>query len=674
LQRLAREGSIYVSEAVRQQAEGFFRFNDTGACTVPGLAQPVRVYECTGVGQVTSRLAAALRRRVSQFVGREGEMALLHTLWTKACHGQGQVACLFGEAGIGKSRLAFEARDTLTGGRLLEAQTLSYGQQTPYHAIVPLVRALLAVSGDAAPHEQRQQLRTRLEAMHPALASDEPLLAHLLGLPVEPDQLPASSPEEHRRRLQQACLQVLGHQATGMPLCLCIEDLHWLDPSSQEVLDTLVTSLARLPILLLGTARPGFRHTWADHTYFHQLTIEPLTDEHTDALIRDFFRPYDASTALKALIRERTEGNPFFVEELLRTLQEQELVALQDEVYALKAGAHVEIPASIQGVVAARIDRLSAEAKWCLQAAAVIGREVPFPLLHALTDLPEDALHRHLEQLRTAEFLYETRFFPDHAYTFKHALTHEVAYESLLRERRRTLHARIVGIIEALDAERRIDQIERLAYHALWGEVWDKAVTYSRQAGVQAAMRSANREAVAGFEQALAALRRLPDTRETRAQAIDLRFDLRNTLLLLGEHEKIFDYMREAEVLARSLDDNHRHAQVSAYLCTYFFTAGNYDHAIASGEHALAITTALGDFPLHVDLNFRLGQVYHAIGAYHRAMTCLRRNVESLTGELLYTRFGQGFLVSVFSRAWLVWCLAEVGEFDEGLMRGEEGI
>ena len=305
----------------------------------------------------------------------------------------------------------------------------------------------------------------------------------------------------------------------------------------------------RLPILLLGTARPGFRHTWADHTYFHRLTIEPLADEHTDALIRDSFRPYDASAALKALIHERTEGNPFFVEELLHTLQEQELVALQDEMYVLKAGAHGD-PASVQGVVAARIDRLPPAAKWCLQAAAVIGREVPFSLLHALADLPEDVLHRSLEQLRTAEFLYETRFFPDHAYTFKHALTHEVAYESLLRERRRTLHARIVEIIEALDADRRTTRSSDSPI-ALRGEVWDKAVTYFRQAGVQAATRSANREAVAGFEQALVALQHLPDTRETRAQAIDLRFDLRNTLLLLGEHERIFDYMREAEALAK---------------------------------------------------------------------------------------------------------------------------
>jgi tetratricopeptide (TPR) repeat protein len=187
-------------------------------------------------------------------------------------------------------------------------------------------------------------------------------------------------------------------------------------------------------------------------------------------------------------------------------------------------------------------------------------------------------------------------------------------------------------------------------------------------------MRSANREAVAGFEQALVALQHLPDTRETRVQAVDLRFDLRNTLLLLGEHERIFAYMREAEALARALDDDSRHARVSAYLCTYLFTAGDYDQALAAGEHALAIVATLADFPLHVEMNFRLGQVYHAIGEYPRSMNFLRRNVESLTGELLYERFGHGYVISVFSRAWLGWCLAEVGEFGEGLTLGEEGL
>jgi tetratricopeptide (TPR) repeat protein len=342
-------------------------------------------------------------------------------------------------------------------------------------------------------------------------------------------------------------------------------------------------------------------------------------------------------------------------------------------VYALKAGAHVEIPAAVQGVVAARIDRLPSEAKWCLQAAAVIGREVPFSLLHALTDLPEDALSRRLEQLRGAEFLYETRFFPDHAYTFKHALTHEVAYESLLRERRRTLHARIVEIIEALDADRLTDQVERLAYHALQGEVWDKAVTYFRQAGVQATTRLANREAVACFEQALVALQHLPESRDTLEQAIDLRLDLRNSLFLLGELGQVIGYLRAAETLAEALDDHRRLGRVSGYMAAYFWAMGEPDRAIVSSQRALALATALGDFAMQVEANFHLGRAYYTHGEYHRAMNCLKWNVEALQDELLQERFGMVGLPSVLSRAFLALCLAELGMFAEGIAYGEEG-
>ena len=262
-------------------------------------------------------------------------------------------------------------------------------------------------------------------------------------------------------------------------------------------------------------------------------------------------------------------------------------------------------------------------------------------------------LHRSPEQLRPLNSSTRRDSFPDHAYTFKHALTHEVTYESLLRERRRMLHARIVEVIEALDADRRIDQIERLAYHALRGEVWDKAVTYFRQAGVQAAMRSANREAVAGFEQALVALQHLPDTRETRVQAVDLRFDLRNTLLLLGEHEKSSTTCAKPRRSPRPWTmtiGTHASPPICAPI--------SLRRATMIKPSPLVSTPSplpwLSELPTPRRAEFPSGQVYHAIGAYHRAMACLRCNVESLTGELLYARFGHGFLVSVFSRAWLV--------------------
>jgi hypothetical protein len=293
LQMLAAGGVICVSEVAQRQAAGFFRFADRGVCTMPEIAQPVRVYACTGVAQVVSRLAAFLYRHLSTFLGRERDMDLLSTFWASARRGQGQVVVLFGEAGVGKSRLAYEFQRTVTEGRKLHTQTYSYGQSMSYHAVIPLLRALLGLSGYATPQQQRQRLHACLAAAQPPLVADEPLLAHLLGILLEPDELPALPPEEHKWRLQHACLQVMLQHAAEQPLCLLIEDLHWLDHSSQELLDLLVASLAGQPVLVLGTARPGFRSTWDNHTYFHRVTVAALSDAHTDTFIHNYFRPYD---------------------------------------------------------------------------------------------------------------------------------------------------------------------------------------------------------------------------------------------------------------------------------------------------------------------------------------------------------------------------------------------
>ena len=324
----------------------------------------------------------------------------------------------------------------------------------------------------------------------------------------------------------------------------------------------------------------------------------------------------------------------------------------------------------MQAVLAARIDRLPPEEKRLLQTAAVIGTEVPFALLQAIAELSEEELRRGLGHLQAAEFLYETSLFPELEYTFKHALTHEVAYGSLLQERRRALHAGIVEAIERLYADRLTEQAERLAQHAFRGEVWDKAVAYCRQAGTKALARSALREAVACFEQALAALTHLPESRATQEQAIDLRFDLRNALWPLGEFRQMLDYLREAATLAEALDDQPRLGRVSAYMCRYFREMGDHDGAVESGQHALAVAETLGDFALQVLANHFLGVAYHALGDHRRAMEFLRRNVESLAGDLLRERFGMTGLPAVNSRAWLARCLAELGAFPEGIAHG----
>jgi tetratricopeptide (TPR) repeat protein len=334
----------------------------------------------------------------------------------------------------------------------------------------------------------------------------------------------------------------------------------------------------------------------------------------------------------------------------------------------------VQVPATVQAVLTARIDRLPPKEKRLLQTAAVIGTEVPLALLQAIAEMPDEALRMGLAHLQAAEFLYETRLFPDLEYTFKHALTHEVAYGSILQERRRTLHTGIVEALERLAPERLAEQVDRLAHHALRGEVWDKAVTYGRQAGARALARSAYRQAVTTFEQALVALQHLPEGRDTLTQAIDLRFDLPLALQPLGEYGRIFDYLRSAETLAEALGDQRRLGWAATYMINYFWVRGDYDRALASGQRARAIAAALGELALQVQTHFHLGQVYHSLGDYRQAIDVLQWNVAALTGELRYERFGGTNLPSVQSRCWLVWCLAELGAFAEGRALGDEVI
>jgi tetratricopeptide (TPR) repeat protein len=358
-----------------------------------------------------------------------------------------------------------------------------------------------------------------------------------------------------------------------------------------------------------------------------------------------------------------------------RTLVETEVLVGQPGAYRLaKPLDSLQVPATVHAVLAARIDRLPPEEKRLLQTAAVIGTEVLFPLLQAIAELPEDTLHGGLAHLQAAEFLYERCLFPEREYTFKHALTHEVAYSSLLQERRRVLHARIVDAMETLSADRLAEQVERLAHHALRGKVWDRAVVYCRQAGDKAMARSAYREAVGYFEEALSALPQLPEQRATREQAIDLRLALRSALHPSGDSERILTYLGEAEALAEALDDPRRLGQVSLFLSTHFRFMGAHDQAIATAQRALALATASGNVVLQALANQYLGAAYYGQGDYYRAIDCLEQTVSSLEGAQRHERFGLIVLPTVLSRTYLAWCHAELGTFAEGRTLGEEGL
>ena len=457
-------------------------------------------------------------------------------------------------------------------------------------------------------------------------------------------------------------------------MVVVFEDLHWIDGETQTLLDSLVESLPAARLLLLVNYRPEYQHAWGGKTYYRQLRIDPLPPESADELLDALLGPDVALGPLKHLLVERTEANPLFLEESVRALVETAALAGERGAYRLtRPVENLKIPATVQAILAARIDRLGPEAKRLLQAAAVIGKDVPMPLLLAIADAPEPEVRAELTHLQAAEFLYETRLFPDLEYTFKHALTHEVAYGGLLHERQRALHARISEAIERLSTERVAEHAERLAHHALRGELWEKAVAYLRQAGLRAMARAANREAIAHLEQALGALRRLPATRETTELTIDIRIDLRNALLPLGDQAGMGDHLHEAEALARTLGDQHRLGRIATFMVIQCLAIGDYNEAVRFGQEALSLARILGDRSIEVIATYFLGMTHVTRGSFSDAATLLARNV-ALEGDLRYERFGAPAILSAVSGSWLADVLSELGRFDEAIGHAEAAV
>jgi tetratricopeptide (TPR) repeat protein len=585
-----------------------------------------------------------------------------------------------GEPGVGKSRLVYEFLQShrTQGWRVLESASMSYGKATPYFPVMDLLKRFCQVDDGDDVRTVRAKVTGQVLTLDETLQDTLPALLALL------DALPEDSPFRHldppqrRQRTLDALKRVLLRESQVQPLLVVFEDLHWIDTETQALLDSLVESLPTTQILLLVNYRPEYQHGWGSKTYYTQLRLDPLPPASADALLQALLGDDPSLAPLTHLLNARTEGNPFFLEESVRALGETGVLVGERGAYRLgQALPPLQVPATVQAVLAARIDRLPSEEKRLLQTAAIIGPEVPLALLQAIAELPEGALHRGLAHLQAAEFLYEARLFPEQEYTFTHALTHEVAYGSLLLERRRVLHARIVEALEGLAPEREAagaagrspEQVERLAYHALRGEVWDKTVTYCQQAGARANDHAAFHEAMTYREQALQALAHLSEDGDTQVLAIELRLALGDVLTQLGELRRHLALLGEAEALASALDDRTRLGRVLVEKTYVLSLTGDPDGAMAAGQQALALAAALGDSALQVGASQRLGQVYLFIGDFGRAAALLRRIVEATDRES-----GTPRIALIRSQAWLTLTLSALGAFAEGRRHGEKAL
>jgi class 3 adenylate cyclase/tetratricopeptide (TPR) repeat protein len=677
LESLAAPGTILLTRDTLTLAEGHVRVGPFEAVGVKGIDHPVEVCELKGVN-TRMRNQALAARGLSKFVGRSREIEMLNRAAAQAHSGRGQVVALVGEAGVGKSRLFWEftRSSQLTGWLTLEAGSVSYGKATSYLPLVDLLTRYFEIQARDDERRVREKIAGKLFALGEKKLLDQiPLFLSALGMGVSDEAWNNLTPAERQSQMFAALKQLLIRESQQQPLCVMFEDLHWIDKETQTFLEMLQESVPAARVLLLVNYRPDYENRWAGKSYFAQARIDPLPAESADELLETLLGSSAELGPVKRALIDVTEGNPLFLEESVRSLIESGVLAGSPGQWRLVGSLPaVFVPKTIEALLAARIDRLQPELKEILQCAAVVGNDVPQALLEAVTGIPQHELERSVRELQAAEFLYEKTLFPEIEYTFKHSMTREVAYSSLLRERKMALHALAARALVELADGRLDEHVERIGQHAEQGGLWNLAVEYLQRSGEKAFALYANSEAAGFFERALKALQHLPESRATLEHAVDLRFELRNTLLPLAEVDRILKSLEENEPVLAILGDKQRSARHAAFRCNYHFLVGEQRRAIEFGEAGLELAQASGDRAIEGELLYRLGQSYITLGECRRAIALLENSLEFTADKHARNRQDLTVIPSVVARTWLVIALTEYGDFGAGMTHAKRAL
>ncbi len=507
LEEACEPGAVLVSEATRRLAAGAFTFRTLPPLSVKGKDTPVLAHEVTGRRERRARMEVATE--LTPLVGRARELGHLREALERVRQGRGEVVGIVGEAGVGKSRILYEFRRQLGEDVLyLEGRCISYGQTIPLLPVVELLkRGFRILEGD-----REDAIRDKVARGLRAIDADSrsmPFLLGLLGVDAEDAATQAMAAEARRRYTFEALRGLTLAGSARRPIVFAVEDLHWVDPASQDFLRYLGENSTRAAVLILVTHRPGYASPWADRSYYSQIALAPLSEGDSERIVESVLGVRSLPPAVKALVCQKAEGNPFYLEEVTRSFVDTGILARADGGYVLaRPVTPQDVPDTVQGVIMARIDRLSETRKRTIQTAAVIGREFAAHLLGRIADI-QGRLEDSLAELRALVFIFEKSLVPDLEYVFKHALVQDVAYGSLLKPRRRTLHELVGRAIEELYAARLDEHVAELAHHFAQGEVWPKAFEYARRAGDRARAIFANREAIHFYTQALEAAARM---------------------------------------------------------------------------------------------------------------------------------------------------------------------
>jgi class 3 adenylate cyclase len=671
MQQMAKPGSILATVATVRLADGYVDARPTGPMRVKGFAEPLEAAEIGRMVAPRSRFDRAPTRALTPFTGRSAEQeALLAAVSDIVDDRAGRVAVIVGEAGIGKSRLVHEFLRTIARRNVLalDGGAAPHGSGSGYRPGLNILRQYFNLGDDDDLATRQEKIAGRIVALDgDSSAVGVPLLALMNALPDNHRffELPL---EERRQRVFVALMWLARHMSEGRPLVLAYEDLQW---ASSDTHDFLAAFVRELPpaTLLVFTHRPDYDASWLETRERLELRLDGLPGPAIRRIIGDLLGDDPSLAALVVELAAKSGGNPLFVEEYVRSMVDAGVLVGQPGHYRLGAKAmSAAIPPTVRGVLAARIDRLTRDDKSILQILAAIGGPAGVNLAARVARVPLDEARKSLRRLEMAGLLVERVGAAELAYEFRHALTQAVAYETLLAARRRELHR---AILDALSGGGRVDELAR---HAVQAEAWDDAAAYLRDAGRLAAREFASMEAIAHFERALEALARLPATRQSKETTFDIHCELRNALLPLGDHPRLFEVLRSAEAIARDLGDEERHAQVLSFLSNYYDNVGKPELALEKGKEALVLAERVGASSLLAVGTLGVGEIHRTLGDFASARDYLRRAITLIGPRREHETFGEVGLPSVRARSHLAWTLAELGDFDAARTAANEAL
>ena len=667
LQAMAEPGTILIAEATHRRVEGHVRTESLGLFQVKGRSQSVSVFQVTGRRRRRTHLEIRAERGLTPLVGRERDLALLRECWERVKQGRGQAVGIVGEPGVGKSRLLFEFRRTLAEERVvwLEGHCSAMGQASPYLPIMDFLRARLQIEEGDNPLQVKDKIRQGVRQLDESLEQSIPVLEEMFNLPSE-DKTPRHMDPQMKQRLTFNALHALtAAAARTTPLVLLVEDLHWVDKTSEDYLAFLAQSMDGKSVLLLTSHRPGYVVKWAERTSYTQLALALFSEHEAELMIAKLLGSQKAPPELARRILEKAEANPLALEEITASLVERGIFVHGDSGLREAANSEIGFPATIQDIVRARIDRLDESVKDTLQIAAAIGREFNATLLERVSQTPAE-LDRHLNTLKQLELIHDTQFFPEPVCAFKHAVIQDVAYQGLLLQRRQQLHAAIGQAIEELYADHVDDHAAILAHHYRLSERHGKVLRYALIVGDKAARLYGRAEAKEYYEQALTAAQTLPESPEARRAEIDVTLKLAAVSVTRSDTDRDLAALERARAMADALGDESRLAQVLYWLGRIHYVVGATSIAIAYAEQGLAIADRLGDETLAAAPVNLLGRAYSR-STLPRAVQMMVRSVEQMhrVGNTTEETTARGFLGGT---------LAVSGDFEPAFTYLEQGI